>query len=85
MDTNNVTVDTFGHTSNTQRENVNAILTSENLDKSDVLTEILKWVTINDAAYYESDKVNANDSKYYPASNPNTVTHTSDGKKEKSY
>ena len=40
-------------------------------------------MTINDAEYYVSDSANANDSKGYPASNPKTVAHTSDGKKRK--
>ena len=48
-DTNNVTSDTFRHTSNTQRENANAIFTSEKLDKSDELADTLKYLTINDA------------------------------------
>ena len=49
----NVTVDTFCLTSNTQRDNENTILTSENLDKSDALAEKLKVLTINGARYYE--------------------------------
>ena len=36
-DTNNVTVDTFSHTSNTQRQNANTIFTSENLGTSEYL------------------------------------------------
>ena len=42
LDAHNVTVDTFNCTSNTQRENVNTILTGEKLDKLDVLVETLK-------------------------------------------
>ena len=38
-DANNVTTDTFSHTSNTQRENENAIFASEKIDKSDELAE----------------------------------------------
>ena len=41
-DSHNVTVDTFSRTSNTQRENANAILTSEKVNKSDELAETLK-------------------------------------------
>ena len=48
-DANNVTVDTFSHTSNTQRENTNTIFTSEKLDKLDKLSEMLNDLTINDA------------------------------------
>ena len=47
-DSNNVTADTFGHTSNTQGENANMIFTSDKLDKSDNLVDRLKYLTIND-------------------------------------
>ena len=79
----NITADTFSHTSNTQRENANVILTSEKLDKSDDLAETLNYLTINDAEYYVSDSENANDSKDNPARYPKTVTHTSDKKKRR--
>ena len=59
------------------------ILTSEKLDKSDELAEMLKDLNINNAEYYVSDSVNKNDAKGDPARNPNTVTHTSDGNKRK--
>ena len=39
---NNVSANTFSHTSVTQRDNVNAIFTSEKLDKSDKLVDTLK-------------------------------------------
>ena len=39
LDAQNVTVDTFSQTSNTQRENKNKILTSEKLDKLYALAE----------------------------------------------
>ena len=48
-DANNVTTDTFGHMYNTQRENVNAIFTSEKLDKLDKLENALKDFTMNNA------------------------------------
>ena len=54
----NLTADTFSQrpvTPNTQGENENAILTSERLNNSDVLEEMLKGLKINDAGYYESD------------------------------
>ena len=38
-DANNVTSDTFSHTPNTQRENANAIFTSEKLNKLDDLED----------------------------------------------
>ena len=53
MDSNNVTAETFSHASNTQRENVNAIFTSENLDKLDELVDTVNNSTINDAKYYQ--------------------------------
>ena len=83
MDAHNVTEDTFSQTSNTQRDNENKILTSENLDKSDGLVENLKELTIIYAGYYESDSANANDAKGYPASDPKIYNHTSDRKKRR--
>ena len=83
MDDLDVTADTFSQTSNTQRENSNAILTSEMIDKSDELVEKLKDLTINDAEYYISDSANVNDAKGGPTSNPKAITHNSDGKKRK--
>ena len=56
-------------------------MTSEKLDISDDLAETLKYLTIKDAEYYISDSVNANYEKCDPASDLETVTHTSDGKK----
>ena len=67
-------------TTNTQGDNVNAILTSERINTSDDLAKTLKGLTINDAGYYNSDK---NDSEGDPASNPKVDTHTSDGMKRK--
>ena len=54
-DANNVTVDTFSHASITQRKNENAIFISEKLDKLDKLADALKYLTINDAKYYEEN------------------------------
>ena len=53
VDSNNVTADTFSHTSNTQRENTNTIFTSEKLDESDELVDAVKNLTINNNEYYE--------------------------------
>ena len=53
-DVNNVTSDTFFHTSNAQIENASVIYTSEKLDKTDELSDALKYLTINEAKYYES-------------------------------
>ena len=75
-------MDTFSHTSNTQRDNSNTIFTSEKLNKSDDLVDTLKDFTINDAKYYVSNSATENDAKCDPESNPETVTHTSDGKEK---
>ena len=76
-DANNVTADTFSHTSNTQRENSNALFKSENLDKADELEDALKDLTIKDAKYYESKSVTVSDAQGDPTRNLETVTHTS--------
>ena len=55
MDGNNVTSYTFIHMSNTQRDNENAIFTSEKLDKSEGLVDAVKNLTINNAKYYKSN------------------------------
>ena len=81
VDAHNIIVDTFSQKSNTQRDNANTILTREKLDKSDELAETLKDLTINDAEYYVSESENKNDTKGDPASDPKTVTHTTDRKK----
>ena len=77
---NNVTAGTFSHTSNIQRENANAVFTSENLDKSDELAYALKDWTNNNAEYYESYTATASDSQGDPTCDPKTFTHTSNGK-----
>ena len=75
--TNNVTEDKFSHTSNTQRENANAIFKSEKLDKSNNLADALNYLTINNYKYYESDTGTASDTQCDTTRNPETVTHTS--------
>ena len=80
LDTNNVTEDTFSHMSNTQRENVNAIFTSEKLDKLDELVDAVKRLTINDAKYYELNTATVSDSQSDLTCNPDTFTHTNNGK-----
>ena len=77
MDNSTVTGDKSRHISNTQRENVNAIFTSEKLDKSDELSDALKDLTISGAKYYESDTVTASGTQGDPTRNLDTVTHTS--------
>ena len=75
-DANNVTADTFSHSSNTQRKNANAIFTSKKLDKSDELVDALKKLTSNNAKYYESNTVPANDTQGDLTRNPKTFTNT---------
>ena len=58
-------------------------MTSDKLDKSDDLAERLNGLIIKNAGYYVSDSANANDEKGDHTSNPETATHTSDGKKRK--
>ena len=51
-DFNNLTADTFSHASNTQRENSNAIFTSEKLDNPNELLDTENKLTINDSKYH---------------------------------
>ena len=81
-DSTNITTGRFIHTSNEQRENANAVFTSENLDKSDELVATLKDLTIKDAKYYELDTSTANDAQGGPTRNPKTVTHTCNEKRK---
>ena len=62
-DANNVTVDTFSHMSNTQKENANMIFTSEKLDKSYELVDAVNNFTINNAKYYESNTATTRDTQ----------------------
>ena len=85
-DYHNVTVYTFDQTPgmpNTQVDNEKMILTSEKLDKSDVLAENLKGLKINDAEYYESNSANMNDAKGDPTSDPKVDNPNSVRKKRK--
>ena len=86
LDDHTVTADTLSQTPatpNTQGDNENTILTCEKKNNSDALAETLKWLTINDAGYYESDLANKSDAKGDPASDPKVATNTSDRKKRK--
>ena len=59
LDYHNITMDNFCQypgTTNTQGKNANTILTSERLNNLDALVETLKWLTINDTRYYNSDE-----------------------------
>ena len=50
-DANNVTADTLNGASSSQRENLNAILTSEKLEKSVKLVDAINNLTINEVSY----------------------------------
>ena len=85
MNDNSVTAETFSHTSNTQRDNANTIFINEKLDKLDELADILKDLIINNAKYYVSNSSTASEAQGDSASDPKTVTHTSDGKGKDTY
>ena len=72
-------MDTFSHTFNTQRENSNAIYTSEKLVKSDEMVEAVNNLTINDAKYYRSSTATASDTQVDLIHNPETDPCTSNG------
>ena len=72
-------MDTFRHTPNTQKDNANAIFTSEKLDKSDELIDAVNNLKINDAEYYQSNKVTASDAQGDITHNLETITHTKNG------
>ena len=80
MGANNITVDTFSHAPNTQRENVNVIFTSEKLDKSEELAVALKDLKINNTKYYTSNSVTASDSQGDRTRDSKKGTHTSNEK-----
>ena len=76
-DANNVTEDTFIHTSNTKIYNANEIFTSEKIDKSDDLTDALNDLTIKNDGYYASNSAIASNAQGDIKRDPKTVTHTS--------
>ena len=79
---NNITADTFSHVTSAYRENANTIFTSENIYKYDELVNSVKNLTINDTKYYKSKTATTSDTQGNIKSNPETVTHTSNGKFE---
>ena len=78
-DSNNVTADTFSHTSNKERKNAIAIFTSEKLDKLDEKVDAVKKLKINNSKYYESITGTAGDVQGDLTRNMETFTHTSNG------
>ena len=79
MDANNITTDTFSHASISQRENANAVFTSDNLENLDKLVDAVNNLTVNDAKYYQSKTATESDAQVNLTSDPETVTHTSNG------
>ena len=51
----------------------------QKLDKLDELVDAVKYSTINNAKYYESNTVTASDAQGDPTRNLETVTQTSNG------
>ena len=76
MEANNVTADAFRHASISQRENSDAVFTSEKLDKSDNLVNEINNLTINESGY-ELNKATVSGTQGYLTSDSDTVTHTS--------
>ena len=76
---------TFSHATTAQRENANAIFTSENLDKLEELVDALKNLKINDTKFYESNTATASDAQGDLKFNLETVTHTRNGNFEQNY
>ena len=81
-DANNVTEDTFSHMSNIQRDNENAIFTSEKIDKSDELVDALKDLKIKNNGYYASNLVSTSDLQGDITCDQKIVTHTINGKEK---
>ena len=72
-------MDTFSYVYNTHRENVNAIFTSEELDKSDELVDAVKDFTVYKTKYYKSNAATASEAQGNLTHNLETVTHTING------
>ena len=73
---NNVTADTFSLASSSQRENLNAIFTSEKLEKLDEPVDAVKKMTRKKFGY-DLNTATARYSQVSFASDLDTVTHTS--------
>ena len=84
MDSNNVTADAFSHESSSQREILNAVFTSEKLDKLDKLVDAIIDMTINNAIY-ELSTTTASDAQGDLMNDPDTVNHTSNRILDKKY
>ena len=75
MDANNFTADAFSHVSSSQRENLDAIFTSEKLEIFDKIVDAINNLKINDSGY-KLNTATAGDAQGNLTSNPDTVTHT---------
>ena len=78
MGANNVNFDAFSHASISQRENLDTIFTSENLEKLDELINAINNLIINDAIK-ELNTATTSDAQGNPMNDPDTVNHTSNG------
>ena len=70
-----ITVDTFSHASSSQRENSDAIFTSQKLEQQDELVKAINNLKINDSGY-QSNKATAIDAQGDLMSDPYTFTAT---------
>ena len=78
MDDDNFTAGTLSLAFIPQRENLNAIFASEKLENLNKPTKAVVNMAINDAVY-ELNTATASDAQVKFASNPDAITHTSNG------
>ena len=78
MESYNFTADSFSNASSSQRENLDAIFTSEKLDKLEELFGAINNLKINESGY-ELNTEAVSEAQGNLTSNPDTVTHSSNG------
>ena len=83
-DATNVTADTCSHVPSSQRENPNAVFTSEKIEKSDDIFDPVESIKINDAGY-DLNIETGSDAQVDLKSNPDTITRTSNGILDQNY
>ena len=81
VNANSAIKDAFSPNSHAQRENANAVFTSDKLDKLGNLLDLVKKLTIKNWKYYESNTATASDAQGDFTHNPETFTQTSNGNK----
>ena len=77
-DSNNINSDVFIHAYSSQIENLDAIFTSDNLDRSNEPVNAINNLKINNARY-ELKTTTTSDAQGNLTSDLDTVTHTSNG------